>query len=466
GVIIGYRWTSSIDGLLSTSSEFSISSLSIGSHTITFQVRDSSGTWSDEETAILEVKEATTLLWPLPLIGGFAVATAAVSLIHFSRPPSSTEVKQDLRKQRDREAKKEEKDREKGRPEIERGEPFLDLKTDSPPRIMGATSYEARLKVRNIGSREAKDVTVTADCTPGLLLDKQVEGIPSLEPGGERLLVFPFRVSEQVRKGVYTLRFEVRSRETWKQVRNRYARAVKIGLLSNAEKQENVQPLREWLRGKSYTYDELTSADHLVRCLLKYDLIILAPELELPQQWMRNLASFVENSQSLLVIDKMITSEEKLLAELLGYDEMRYETFKSGEGLLRIRDNEHFITRELALGEGIQLGQVWGNACMSKLTIGKSLIEHYIREESKNAAVIPALTINEFTEGKTVHLNFHAEKSLSQLSLIVEKTVDWLLLEDIVIQPKAWSSGLRSLKLAPATLTELFQNILRKKGLK
>jgi hypothetical protein len=464
GVIVDYRWTSSIDGWLSDSWEFSTSNLSVGTHTISFQVQDNSGTWSDEVTVTLEVKEATTLFWLLLVVGSLVVATGAFSLVHYSRPPSSTEVKRDLQKRQDREAKNEEKEKEKRKRKTERGKPFLDLEIVTPPRIMSATSYEAKLRVRNIGSSETKDINITADCTPCLVLEKQIENIPSLEAGAERALVFPFKVSEQVRKGVYALRFEVKSKETWTQVRSRYTRAVKIGILSNVGKQEYVEPLREWLKGKSYAYDELAGADQLVKCLLKYDLIILAPEVELPKQWMRNLAAFVENSQSLLLIDKTVTSEEKLLAELLGYDEIRYEPFRSDEGLLRICDNQHFITRNLAAEERIQLGPLWGNACVSRLTTGKSLTEHSVGEESDEIAVIPVLTINEFMEGKTAHLNFHAEKSLSQISLLFEKMLDWLLSEDVFTPSKPWSSCFRSLKLAPATLTELFKSIFRRKA--
>jgi hypothetical protein len=463
GVIVHYRWTSSIDGWLSDSWEFSTSNLSVGAHTISFQVQDNSGTWSDEVTATLEVKEASTLFWLLSLVGSLAVAAGAFSLAHYSRPPTSTEVKNDLQKRRDREAEKEEREKEKRKRKTMRGKPFLDIGADIPPRIMSATSYKAKLTVRNIGSSEARDINITADCTPGLVLEKPIKNIPSLKQGAKRVLAFTFKVSEQVRKGVYTLRFEVKSKETLAQVRNRYMRAVKIGILSNVGKQEYVEPLREWLKEGSYACDELAGADQLVKCLLKYDLIILAPEVELPQQWMRNLAAFVENSQSLLLIDKTVTSDEKLLAELLGYDKIRYEPFKSDRGILRICDNQHFITRNLAPEESIQLVPLWGNACVSQLKNGKTLTERPLGDGSKGFAAIPALTINEFMEGKIAHLNFHAETSLPQISLIFEKTLDWLLSEDVLTSPKPSSSFLRSLKLAPATLTELFKNIFRGK---
>jgi len=55
GYIDGYNWRSSIDGQLSTESEFSSSSLSVGTHTIYFKVQDNEGTWSSEKTASLTI---------------------------------------------------------------------------------------------------------------------------------------------------------------------------------------------------------------------------------------------------------------------------------------------------------------------------------------------------------------------------------------------------------------------------
>jgi len=55
GYIIGYNWRSSIDGQLSTISEFISSSLSSGTHVIYFKVKDNDGDWSSEKTATLAI---------------------------------------------------------------------------------------------------------------------------------------------------------------------------------------------------------------------------------------------------------------------------------------------------------------------------------------------------------------------------------------------------------------------------
>jgi hypothetical protein len=56
GDIIAYHWSSDIDGDLSTFQIFSISSLSIGTHTISFKVQDDEELWSSEVFMTLIVK--------------------------------------------------------------------------------------------------------------------------------------------------------------------------------------------------------------------------------------------------------------------------------------------------------------------------------------------------------------------------------------------------------------------------
>ena len=47
GTVAAYLWESSIDGVLSTEEDFSISTLTLGYHIITFLVQDNNGVWSD-----------------------------------------------------------------------------------------------------------------------------------------------------------------------------------------------------------------------------------------------------------------------------------------------------------------------------------------------------------------------------------------------------------------------------------
>ncbi len=55
GSITAYSWESSIDGVLSDANSFSTSSLSEGTHTITFKVKDDDNEWSVPVTQILEI---------------------------------------------------------------------------------------------------------------------------------------------------------------------------------------------------------------------------------------------------------------------------------------------------------------------------------------------------------------------------------------------------------------------------
>jgi hypothetical protein len=57
--IVGYRWSSNLDGLLSTEKSFSrpVTDFSLGLHTITFSAQDDEGVWSTEQTVTLWVVE-------------------------------------------------------------------------------------------------------------------------------------------------------------------------------------------------------------------------------------------------------------------------------------------------------------------------------------------------------------------------------------------------------------------------
>jgi len=57
GTIVRYRWTSSIDGLLSTQASFNTTSLSPGNHTIEFVVQDNSTLWSSKSDRWLYIND-------------------------------------------------------------------------------------------------------------------------------------------------------------------------------------------------------------------------------------------------------------------------------------------------------------------------------------------------------------------------------------------------------------------------
>ncbi len=53
--IVAYLWSSSLDGDLSSEKDFSSNTLSLGTHTVTFQVQDNVGAWSVEDSRTLVV---------------------------------------------------------------------------------------------------------------------------------------------------------------------------------------------------------------------------------------------------------------------------------------------------------------------------------------------------------------------------------------------------------------------------
>ena len=55
GFIIEYKWESSIDGLISNSSNYATSALSSGNHTISFRVKDNDHQWSEADNLTLRI---------------------------------------------------------------------------------------------------------------------------------------------------------------------------------------------------------------------------------------------------------------------------------------------------------------------------------------------------------------------------------------------------------------------------
>lgn len=60
GSIVAYEWRSSIDGVIGNTATFKTSTLSKGTHTIYFRVKDNSGAWSNEAVATVTVNVPTT----------------------------------------------------------------------------------------------------------------------------------------------------------------------------------------------------------------------------------------------------------------------------------------------------------------------------------------------------------------------------------------------------------------------
>jgi hypothetical protein len=352
-------------------------------------------------------------------------AGAAVVTYHQTRPPSSDKIGRDLeektRKQKEKEGKEEKKRKSK------KGKPNLVWSVSVPRRITGSELSRAIINIQNRGQTAATNVLITAAATADVIMNRNTESIPSMRPNEKRQVVFPFNINERARKGTYAIQFVLKSKQMPTQVKMRYLRAVKIALLSNHQTHGYVEPLKDWLKAHSYTWSDLTSADDFLT-FLKYDMIIVAPELDVSPRGTRNISNFVENGQSLLVLDKIITSEQDVLAKTLGYQSIKYEPFRSTEGQLTIVDNGHFVTRGYEVNERIPLGPYWGNGCTSKISTARTLAVQSIKREGEDGIItVPAISVNKYGKGKAFYLNFHAETSMPLLTNVLKASVEWLL---------------------------------------
>jgi hypothetical protein len=383
---------------------------------------DNAGNYAETQIfdyTVTSASEDSPPSWVIvPLLGGGVAASGAVAYtLSRGRPPSSYELENELGRKETEELEKESKAEEEERKKSRKGKPHLVWSVAVPRRIIGSKPMQAAVNIQNRGPAPARDVLITLTSPVNVLLARKVEQIPTLKPNEKRRLRFPFKIREKAKKGIYDLRVTVKSKETPPQLKRRFLHATKIGLLSRTPRY--AEPLKRWLRGQGYTWDDLPGASNYLK-LLRYDLILVAPEAEMPPKAVRNLSNFVEDGQSLLVVDKIATPAKDTLAKTLGYAALDYHSFKSKDGMVIVIDNQHAITR--GVGERILLGSSWGNACLSKPSTGQILA--VIREEQQ---AIPALIVNKYGRGKTVHLNFHAEIAMRQLNTILRKTIDWLL---------------------------------------
>ena len=86
GTIARFLWISSIDGVLynGTEPEVEFNNLSVGTHTLTLQVQDNHGIWSEEMLATLQVKEGkrghtATVMFLAALAGVFLTLLFTIS---------------------------------------------------------------------------------------------------------------------------------------------------------------------------------------------------------------------------------------------------------------------------------------------------------------------------------------------------------------------------------------------------
>ena len=95
---------------------------------------------------------------------------------------------------------------------------------------------------------------------------------------------------------------------------------------------------------------------------------------------------------------------------------------------LRIANNQHSITDGFSLEEEILIGSYWGNASISDNS-GELIAVQHITNKNGEPIIISAIVANKYGNGKSLHLNFHAEETISQINDLLENALNWLLNE-------------------------------------
>ena len=400
GYITAYRWMLNNSQILSNSSGFTTSTLSVGYHNISFQVQDNEAAWSVADTWLLQIQtppsspatptptspvtptpsptmtptstsplnptgtptpttEPTTSASPqqtpfssasptattfsnqtepipVPLLLGGTIASCTVAvggatLWFYNARPSSAKIRSRIRQRKAREEAKENKKKKK------KGKPHLVIEeVDVPSCILKSTAYTARLNIKNTGDSDATNVILKAVDNPVTEFKDEIEKISRLEPNQNEKRVFSFSSNDQVRKDIYNLRFQVTSPQVAPQTKNCYLRGGRIALLSDPNNLHNGDAVRRWLQKNSYPFEDIYSAAHLMTELYKFDFIIVAPQLNMPPEWVQNLATYVENSQSLLIIGDILTSDPDPLHQTLGYSQPKYQNISYAQAAVEV----------------------------------------------------------------------------------------------------------------------------------
>lgn len=443
GVVVAYSWDSDLDGHLSDSSSFSTSILSKGNHTISFTVRDNAGVWSSPKTIKLEVVANlppavdTTTVAVVTVTAVIAGSAIVGTTYFFNNLPSSARFNQEFREKFKKEKTRQEEEKKKKQKKRREDKPHLELEALAPIAVFGPLHDAARLTVKNTGGNEAKGVALMSSTDTGVTLVEAPTKPFTLAAGKSVTLVESFDLGLQTRRGVYRLFFRAGCAQDNSPDVICLFRNFKIGLLSNPDTTAYGDPLRAWMQKKGYSFTELQNADDLRGTLSQYDLIVLAPEIKLADKWVHNLSSYVKNSQSLLVIDKVVPGQNptsaQRMAELLGYETLKYEPFQYGAGQLKFSADPSVADFGFAPREEVNLQKCTGNYCISTPTTAKPLTEYiYQNNNANNLAKFPALVANNFGKGRVLHLNFHAEQATGELDSILEKAFNWLLCTDVL----------------------------------
>ncbi len=432
GNIANYLWTSDISGVISTSNQLNTASLPSGLHHISFYAIDNDGAASN--TVLLELTvNSESGFDPLPIVGvasagtAVAVSAGAAVWVHYDHL-NSVKIKNKLskktaeQKQQEENQKKKDEKRNKKRANLV----FSDFKV--PTNIMKDTSYTAQFKVTNLGSAKATNIRVNTLANRFFGVKDATVPVRDLSPGEHETVNIPFTTNPEIRKNLYQLQFEVKSKQTPAKVKRCFMRGGRIAVLTDAEVPSVAEPVLSWLKTNSYPFEELHDAAHLMTQLYQYDLLIVSANHDMPSKWVQNLCTFVENGQSILLIDKISTRSPERLTEALGYVE-EPNAVSIPQAALEIC-HSHPITTGLSLGETIPLGPCIENTVkFTQTPAPATIIANNVNQQSNlgPSSPVAAVMVKQDGKGKIVHLNFHAQEHLNQIDRLIKNSVDWLL---------------------------------------
>lgn len=385
------------------------------------------------------VKEISiTFREPFPInpmilaIGGTSVSLVAGQQLLRRRPTSSSKIKKKLERQQSKEAEKEKNDKtaEEKKSRKSQRQPRLVYSVEVPSRIIGDTATRGIIHIENKGSASAKHIVISLEAALEITFDQRVIDLPELRPRERQHVQFDFRFNPEAKKGVYPLHVLVKSSNTPYQHKRQFIRLFKIGVIVEHHQFQPSFAMQAALKDKALSWNTLSDAEDYLE-LLRYDILILNPELNLSPRATANLVNFIENGQSLLIIDHVRTADRTMLAHTLGYQGIRSEAYK-GETFLQICDTRHELTRHYAMGQQIVTGPSSGHVLIANKATGQTLATRAIRlitdPGTESTLTVPGITINYQGDGRIIHLNFPLVGD-PQTTRIFEDSLEWLLHE-------------------------------------
>jgi hypothetical protein len=245
--------------------------------------------------------------------GGSVIAGSSYLIYHRLHPKVTKETAKDISEKK----AETDEDKKKKKKKLPKKAHLTLTVIESPKIIAGGMTCKLKLRVKNLGPSSTEDVFVSVCSTPGLNWQNKVKKITSLKVGEEPTLDFTFTADKGLNRGKYRLKFTAKGKNTFRRVKTKKVQAVKIGLLFDRGKEQQLMQYKKWFKAKSISWDELHNADDVLE-LLSYDLIVATANFDKHPKWVRVLSSFVENHHALIRVTNKEFIETEILEKIVG----------------------------------------------------------------------------------------------------------------------------------------------------